>query len=332
MNYKKVVLTKKGGSENLKIVENELASPKKEEVQIKVLACCVGRTDVAMRYGYYPYAPKTPFVPGYEIVGIIKAVGTKVKGFKVDDKVAALTVYGGYSEYIHLEPEHLVKVPKDVKSDEAAVLILNYVTAYQMLKRVAKVQKGDKILITGASGGVGTALLDLAKLEGLDVYALASKHKHEVITKMGALAINYKSTDWVKLIKNKEPEGLDLVFDGVGNSYINKGFSLLKKGGKLVEFGYPNFLGMLTGMFKIMLLNSYPNGRKAEFYGISEKYKKDKSTILYDLEQLLSLLKEGKINPIISHRFPIYKASEANKLLESGLVSGNIVLVGSELH
>lgn len=331
MKYKSVVITKKGGPEVLKVVENKLHPPKNEEVQIRVLACSVGRTDIAMRYGYYPFAPKMPFVPGYEAVGIIEAVGTKVKRFRVGDTVAALTVYGGYSEYIYLEPQHLVKVPENVKAEEAAVLILNYVTAYQMLKRVANVQKGNKILITGASGGVGTALLDLAKLEDLDVYALSSKHKHETIVRMGAFPIDYKSTDWVKFIKNKELEGLDFVFDGIGKSYINKGFSLLKKRGKLVEFGYPSFLGMLSGVFNIMLLNSLTNGKNAEFYGISGIYKKDKSTILYDLEKQFLLLKEKKIKPIINTRMPILKASEANKLLENGSVSGNIVLLASEL-
>ncbi|AUC75887.1 medium chain dehydrogenase/reductase family protein [Olleya sp. Bg11-27] len=331
MKYKSVVLTKKGGPEVLQITENELCPPNNGEVQIKVLACGVGRTDIAMRYGYYPFAPKKPFVPGYQIVGIIEAIGTKVKQFKIGDRVASLTVYGGYSEYIYLEPQHLVKVPENVKSEEATLLILNYVTAYQMLKRVANVQKGDKILITGASGGVGTALLDLAKLEDLNVYALASKHKHETIEKMGAFPMDYNSTNWMKLIKTKELKGLDFVFDGIAKSYIDKGFSLLKKGGKLVEFGYPSFLGMLSSLFKIILLNSFPNGRNAEFYGISGAYKKDKSTILYDLEALLTLLKDKKIKPIISTRMPILEASEANKLLESGLVSGNIVLLASEL-
>lgn len=331
MKFKSVIITKRGGPKVLQITENELVSPKKKELQIKVLACAVGRTDIAMRYGYYPYAPKIPFVPGYEIVGIIEAVGTNVNQFKIGDRVAALTVHGGYSEYIYLEPQHLVKVPENVKSEEVAVLILNYVTAYQMLKRVANVKKGNKILITGASGGVGTALLDLAKLEDLDVYALSSKHKHETMVQMGAFPIDYKTIDWVNLIKKKEPEGLDFVFDAVGKSYINKGFSLLKNGGKLVSFGYPNFLGMLSGVLKIMLLNAYPNGKNAESYGISEIYKKNNSTILSDLKKLLTLLSEKKINPIINTRMPILEASEANKLLESGSVSGNIVLLNSEL-
>lgn len=330
MKYKSVILTKRGGPEVLKIVENEAVPPKDNEVLIKVLACGVGRTDIAMRYGYYPFAPKIPFVPGYEIVGIIEAVGPKVTKFQIGDRVAALTVYGGYSEYISLEQQHLVKVPQSVKSDEAVALVLNYVTAYQMLKRVAKVRKGNKILITGASGGVGTALLDLARLEGVQVYALASKHKHETVKKMGAIPVDYKSGDWESFVKDKEPEGVDYVFEGVGKSYITKGFNQLKKGGKIVAFGYPNFKGMLLGLFKIIFLNAFPNGKKAKFYGISGVYKKDKTTILEDLETLLLMLKEKKISPVISKRMPLLEASEANAILENQAVSGKIVLLSPE--
>ncbi|OJJ21106.1 hypothetical protein BKI52_11085 [marine bacterium AO1-C] len=331
MKYKSVILTERGGPEVLKVIENEMVSPKGSEVLIKVLACGVGRTDIAMRYGYYPFAPKMPFVPGYEIVGVVEAVGTKVTQFQIGDRVAALTVYGGYSEYISLEQQHLVKVPPSVKPDEAVALVLNYVTAYQMLKRVAKVQAGNKVLVTGASGGVGTALLDLARLEGLKVYALASKHKHEAIEKMGATPVDYKSGNWEGFVKSKEPEGVDYVFDGVGQSYISKGFNQLKRGGKIVAFGYPNFKGMLLGLFKIIFLNAFPNGRKAKFYGISGVYKKDKTTILEDLEKLFLMLKEQKIKPLISKRMPLLEASEANAILENQAISGKIVLVSPEL-
>lgn len=331
MKYKSVLLTKRGGPEVLQIVEKEIRSPKNEEVKIRVLACGVGRTDIAMRYGYYPFAPKIPFVPGYEIVGVIEAIGTKVTQFKVGDKVAALTVYGGYSEYIYLDQTHLVEVPDNVKEDEAVSLVLNYVTAYQVLKRIAKVKKGAKILITAASGGLGNAMIDLAKLDDLEVYALASGHKHEALEKLNVKPIDYKSKNWIKMLKTQVPEGFDYVFDGVGKSYINKGFSLLKKGGILVAFGYPGFLGMLQGAIKIMLLNSLPNGRNAEIYGISGAYAKDKSTILSDLKTLLLLLKAGKIKPIISNRMSLLNAAEANRLLESGAVSGKIVLLAPEL-
>jgi NADPH:quinone reductase-like Zn-dependent oxidoreductase len=331
MKYKNVVLTKRGGPEVLQIVECELSPPTNRQVQIKILACGLGRTDVAMRYGYYPFAPKIPFVPGYEIVGIVKAIGHEVTEIRIGDTVAALTVYGGYSEYINLNQEHLVKVPDELDPGESVTLILNYTTAYQMLERVAKVQQGNKILITGASGGVGTALLDLGKLKGLKMYGTASKQKHEIIERYEATPIDYKSEDIVEAIRKLEPNGLDFVFDGIGKSYIGKSFSLLKKRGKLVEYGYPDFQGMIRGLLKIGFLNALPNNRKAEFYGISGSYKKNRSIILNDLESLFVLLKENKIKPIISKRMSLLEASEANRILESGSVSGKIVLMAPEL-
>lgn len=331
MKYKSVVLTKRGGPEVLQVFERELRVPKSKEVQIKILACGVGRTDIAMRYGFYPFAPKIPFVPGYEIVGSIAAVGENVKNFKKGDVVAALTGHGGYSEYIYIEEEHLVKVPEGVKPEEAVSLILNYVTAYQMLRRVANVKKRDKILVTGGSGGVGNALLDLSKLFELTAYALSSKSKHHIIKELGGVPVDYKNENWMDEIKNLELHGFDYVFDGIGSTYISIGFGLLKKEGKLVAFGYPSFLGMVTGALKIKVLNVFSKGKRGESYGISALYKKDKSTILSDLELLMGLLKEKKISPKITLRMPILKASEANAILENGEISGKIVLLSNEL-
>jgi len=331
MKYKNVVLTKRGGPDVLQVQEKALRAPQSKELQIKVMACGIGRTDVAMRHGYYPFAPKIPFVPGYEIVGKVSEAGSAVSGFKMGDTVAALTVYGGYSEYIYLEQEHLVRVPDNVRPDEAVALILNYCTAYQMLHRVLHVKKGDNILITGASGGVGSALLDLGRIAGLKMYGTASKEKHHIIKDEGLIPIDYKSEDWEKRLKKDEPNGLDYVIDGIGGPYINKGFALLKKGGTLVEYAYPNFIGMLTGLIKLSLFNLYPNGKKGKFYGISNNYKKDKKTVIEDMQLLFELLKEGKIKPLISERFPILEAAKANQQLEFGNVSGKIVLVSPEL-
>jgi len=331
MKYKNVVLTGRGGPEALMIAELDLHPPMSRQVQIKILACGVGRTDVAMRHGYYPFAPKIPFVPGYEIIGQVKSVGRQVTKFTVGDIVASLTVYGGYSEYICLNQEHLVKVPDELDYGEAVTLILNYTTAYQMLKRAANVSHGDKILIIGASGGVGNALLDLGRLKGLKMYGTASIQKHEIIKRYDATPIDYKSEDIVEFIRKIEPNGLDFVFDGIGKSYIGKSFNLLGKGGKLVEYGYPDLQGMIQGIVKIGILNALPNKRRAEFYGISRQYKKNRSIILNDLECLFVLLKKKKIKPLISKRMSLLEASEANRILESGTVSGKIVLLAQEL-
>jgi NADPH:quinone reductase-like Zn-dependent oxidoreductase len=211
MKYRNVVLTKRGSSEVLKIAEREHCNPSANQVKIKILACGIGRTDIAMRYGYYPFAPKIPFVPGYEIVGKIESIGSGVMGFVAGDIVAALTVYGGYSEYIYLEQKHLVKVPEGLDLSAVAALILNYTTAYQILKRVSKVRAGDSVLINGASGGVGTALLDLGRLESLKMYGTASENKHDLIKKFGAIPIDYNTEDFVDFIHKREPAGLNYV-------------------------------------------------------------------------------------------------------------------------
>lgn len=331
MKFKSVVLRKRGGPEVLQIQENDLRAPRETELQIKILACGVSQTDVAMRYGYYPFAPKLPFVPGYEMVGTVTDKGAEVSRFKVGDRVAALTVYGGYAEYLFLEEKHLVAVPDGIAADEAAATILNYCTAYQMLQNVLQVKSGDKVLITGASGGVGSAILDLGTLAGLKMYGTASKEKHPTVIEQGAIPLDYKTETWMKKLREMEPNGLDYVLDGIGGSYINKGFRLLKRGGKLVEYGYPNFKGMLKGLLKLKLLSLLPNGKKGEFYGISANYNKDKTQIHEDMTTLFQLLKAEKIQPLITERFDLLEAAKANELLESGKTSGKIVLTAPDV-
>ena len=327
MKYKSVIISKKGGPEVLQIVENEFRSPDKEEVLIKIQACGVGGTDVAMRYWNYPGVPKIPFVPGYEIVGIVEEVGQNVTAVTKGDRVGALTVYGGYSEYIYLKQDHLVKVPKSLDSGEVAAIILNYTSAYQMLKRVAKVNEGSHILITGASGGVGSALLDMGKMENLVLYGTASIKKHNLLKHSGAVLIDYKSQDFVEIIRKMKPEGLDFVFDGIGGEYIKKSFKILHRGGVLVEYGYSlkSFSYFMKSIFD--LLSGIPKGLKAKGFGISASYKMNKKPILEDISTILNLLGKEKIKPLIYKRIPILEAGEANRLLEGGQVTGKIVLI-----
>lgn len=331
MQYKSVIITKKGSPEVLKIIENEVRPPKSGETRIKVLATGVGWTDVVMRYGFYPFAPKIPFSPGYEIIGVVDAIGEGVSRVAVNDRVAALTVYGGYSEYIFLNEEHLIHVPVTLDPAEAVSLILNSVTAYQMLHRFAKVKAGDRVLITGANGGVGTALLQLGKLANLTMYATASPNKHDLLLEQGAVPIDYTTQDFVNVIHKTEPNGIDFVFDGIGGNYIPRAFKVLRRGGKLVEYGNSGFMALLLDLLKLQILNWLPNGKLGEFYGITGIYRKDKRPFMEDLPTLFRLLQEGKLKPIISAKFPILEAAKANKLLESRKVNGKIVLLAPEL-
>ena len=331
MKYKRVVITKKGSPEVLKVIENEFRAPQSGEARIKILATGVGRTDVVMRYGFYPFAPRIPFAPGYEIIGVVDAIGQGVSRVAVGDRVAAITVYGGYSEYIFLNEEHLVHVPATLDPAEAVSLILNYVTAYQMLHRFAKVQAGGKILITGANGGVGTALLQLGKLANLTMYATASRNNHDLLVEHGAIPIDYHSQDFVDVIHEAEPNGIDFVLEGIGGNHIPRAFKVLRRGGKLVEYGNSGFIALLLDLVKLQMLTWFSNGKSSEFYGITGIYRKDKQPFMEDLPVLFNLLQEGKLKPIIAAKFPILEAAKANELLESRKVNGKIVLLAPEL-
>ena len=332
MKYKSIVVTKRGGPAVLQVVENELRPPAAQEARIQFLATGVGRTDINYRYGLSPFSPKVPFVPGYEIMGIVDAIGQGVTNVAVGERVAALTGHGGYSEVIYLGEEHLVHVPASLDPAEVVVAVLNYVSAYQMLHRVAKVKTGDKILVNGASGGMGTALLELGKLAGLNMYGTASQSKHNTLTRFGAVPIDYRNQDFVDVIQRAEPDGLDFVFDGMGGEYGARALAVLRRGGKLVAYAAPaGLFSILKDMFKLIQVNLLSNGRKAEFYGITALYMRDKKPFMEDLPRLLKYLEEGEIKPVITGRFPLLEAGKANEWLEDGKVTGNIVLLATEL-
>src|SRR3954471_1278253 len=189
--FRAIQLSGKGAARDvLKLVEQDKRDPGPGEVRVRVLCTGVGFTDVIMRTGNYPYAPKLPFTPGYEVVGEVDAVGSGVSGWKPGDRVAALIVHRGYAEYAYLDPADLVRVPDGLDPGEVVCLILNYVTAYQMLHRSANVRQGQSVVITGAAGGVGSALLELGRLAGLGkMYGVASGPKHAAVEALGGIPI-----------------------------------------------------------------------------------------------------------------------------------------------
>jgi NADPH:quinone reductase-like Zn-dependent oxidoreductase len=336
--YKSVRVARRGGPEVLEVVENDLRPPSTGEVRVKVLATPVCGPDVQARYGQTPIPPRLPFVPGYAVVGTVDAIGHSKRssgddaaGLAVGDHVAALTIFGGYAEYIYLHREALIPMPATLDPAEAATLILNYIVAYQTLHRAAKVEAGDKVLVIGASGGVGMALLDLGRLAGLTMYGLASTSKHHILEEFGATPIDYRTQDFVEVIRQAEPSGLDAVFDGMIWGYLDRGFSLLKRGGTWVQYGNPlSFSGLLRLLSRLVLFNVLPNGRTLKLYGTTTS-KFGRSRFLEDWAILFRLLEEGKIEPVIAKRFPILEAVQANTLLESGQVIGNVVLLAPEL-
>ena len=180
----------------------------------------MGATDLSMLEGNYLFAPKTPFVPGYELAGVVDAIGPGVTNFRLGQRVAALTVYGGFAEFLTRTAGEFLPIPDAVSDCDAAAVILNYVTAWQMIHRVAKVRPGETALVTGAAGGVGTAALQLLRLVGLKTYGSASAGKHEMLRSLGATPIDYRTGRLDRLTRDLEPEGVDYVFDAVGAGNI----------------------------------------------------------------------------------------------------------------
>ena len=331
MKYKSVIVTRRGGPEALQVIENDLRMPSAGEARVKILATPVSLPDVEARYGRSPFKPKLPFVPGYAVIGIVDAIGEGVTNAAVGDRVAALTINGGYAQYIFLGEKKLIPVPPRLEPVEAAPLILNYIVAYQTLHRTAKVKAGDKVLIIGASGGIGTAFLQLGKLANLTMYGIASKSKHHILTAYGAIPIDHHTQDFVEVIRKAEPDGLEAVFDGIGGDYIQRSFSLLRRGGTFVGYANPLSLSrMFRFLGQVILFNLWPNGRSAKYYGTGSS-RLNRRPFLEDWAVLFKLLEEGKIKPIIAQKFPILEAAQANRLLESGQVIGNIVLLAPEL-
>ena len=268
-------------------------------------------------------------MPGYSFIGVVEAVGEEVSNVKVGERVTALTQFGSHAEVIYWKASELVPVPETIDPAEAVTLVLNYLVAYQILHRVAKVKPNDKVLIIGASGGVGTAFLQLGRLAGLKMYGLASPSKHHMLTEYGATPIDYHTQDFAELIRQAEPEGIDYVFNGMDEDTFERSLAVLKRGGVLVHYGGPqSFTRFLLLVVKLITYNLLPNGKKIEGYGT---HRLGVELFREDWQKLFSLLEEGKIKPVIAQKFPLLEAPRAYALLESGTVTGNLVLLAPEL-
>jgi NADPH2:quinone reductase len=344
VNQVRVVVNHYGGPEELRVVEEACPEPKVGEVRVRMLAAGVSLPDVMMREGIHPETPRLPFTPGWDLVGVVDRLGAGVSGLTPGQTVAALPIHGAYAEYVCLPYREWVPVPAGLDPAEAVSLILNYVTAYQMLHRSAKAVAGQRVLIHGASGGVGTALLQLGRLAGLEMFGTCSAKGASAVTDLGGIPIDYQNQDFVREVRRLTGEGVDVVFDGIGGTHIWRSRKALHRGGRVVAYG-------LTGMLQGGRLASGRSGRRQRFRGIaifglyilggwllpgrkrvvpySIQWQKRVRPAVFrqDLTTLFDLLKHGKVKPLVAGRFPLTEARQAQELLGKGGVTGKIALL-----
>ncbi|GHO72648.1 NADPH:quinone reductase [Ktedonobacter sp. SOSP1-85] len=339
MKYQHILATQAGGTQVLQLREDELPEPKASEVRVKILAAGVAFPDILIRMGKYPGIPAYPFTPGYDLVGVIEKCGSSVKERTVGQMVAALPQWGSYSQYLCLPEQEVVPVPEQIDPAEAVSLVLNYVTAYQMLYRAAHVKAGERILVHGAAGGVGTALLQLGHLLHLEMYGTASTAKQQVIASLGATPIDYTKEDFATRIHALTGDGVDAVFDAIGGEHFYRSFQALRKGGRFIGYGFTleNLRGgdLLPGVLRTLPKLAYwsilPNGKHAQWYAIAGALigmkNRHPEWFREDLTKLFALLVEGKIKPVIAKRLSLEDVVYAHELIESAQIQGKLVLL-----
>src|SRR5437762_2302614 len=226
---KRVIVDHYGGPEVVKVVEVDLPKPGQGEVRVRVLAAGVSFTDSQLRAGtYIPGGPKPPFTPGYELVGLVEELGPGCSRLHVGDRIGALTVWGADAESVCVPEAGAVEVPENLDPAEVVSLVFTYMTAYQVLHRTAKVRRGETVLVHGAAGRVGTAVLELGAAAGLRMYGTCSARDRAAVERLGAVAIDYRNEDFLARVRELPGRGVDVVLDAIGGAVSLRSFRALR--------------------------------------------------------------------------------------------------------
>jgi NADPH2:quinone reductase len=315
-----------------------------------VLTAGVSLPDIMAREGVHPETPPVPFTPGWDLVGVVDQLSAGISGIEPGQIVAAMPIHGAYAEFVCLPQRELIPVPSGLDAAEAVSLVLNYITAYQMLHRSAKVRQGQRVLIHGAAGGVGTALLQLGRLAGLEMYGTCSSRGAQAVSDLGGIPMDYQHQDFVEEIHRITNEGVDVVFDPIGGTHLWQSRKALRPGGRVVGYGLISSIrgeGLASGrpgrrqrfrgtaIFGLYIAGGWllPGRKRVVPYSIQTLKRLKPAWFRQDLIALFDLLQQQKIKPLIAQRFPLAEARRAQELLGKGGVIGKIVLVlnGSSL-
>jgi NADPH:quinone reductase-like Zn-dependent oxidoreductase len=344
MPWQHLCISRFGGPEVLQMAEEPtIPDPGPGEVRIKVLAAGTGFTDTMIRRGRYPdFKGPLPFTPGYEIVGVVEKAGSGVVASLEGQRVADLCVAGGYAQYAIRPARFLVPVPDGIDPAEAVCVPLAYLTAFQMLTRCRDLAPGATILVIGASGTVGTALLDLARHLGLKAIGTSSAGNLRVVERFGAAGIDYLAGDFVTSVRELTADrpggsGVDIAFDAIGGAHFGRSFACLASGGLLVGYGSQtmavgreSLVAAGLGLARLKLWSAFSfflGGRRAVFYSITARRSTHPEEFKTDMATLFQLMRAGVIHPVVIDRLPLSAASEVHARIDAGGLGGKIVLL-----
>jgi NADPH:quinone reductase-like Zn-dependent oxidoreductase len=333
-----VVLPGRVESSGLRVRTRDLPAPAAGQVILRMDATGVSFAEQQMRRGKYYDQPPFPFVPGYDVVGTVTAVGPGVDAAMVGRRFAAVTKIGAWASFLLLDAADLVAVPDGVSAADAETVVVNGITAWQMLHRTARVPAGATIVVLGANGGVGSTLVQLARHAGITVIGTASTRHHDTVRQLGAIPVDYRDPDMYQRIRRLAPDGVHAVFDHVGGPALTESWRLLRRGGVLVSYGTAatkdeegnSRLPVLKSFAQLALWNSLPNGKRAHFYNFwagRRRLDTFRDRLREDLTQVLRLVADGVLTPQVATQFPLADAGAALALAESRTVAGKVIIV-----
>jgi NADPH:quinone reductase-like Zn-dependent oxidoreductase len=326
------------------LVERQIEPPPvaPEEVQIEVMAAGVNFADILQRLGLYGSGPRLPYIPGFEVAGVVRETGSAVEKLKTGDRVVGLTKSGGYAERICLPSESVKRLPRGFSFQKAAALPVNYLTAWFCLFPMGTLQPGDRLLIHGGTGGVGIAAVQLAQELAVKIFAtVGSEHKKEYLERCGLKhAINYKSTDFIEYVRqHTDGQGVELVLDGVGGRNLRRSYEILAPMGRLISFGLSAAAPTKRKSWSRVLAAWWQTpwfrpldmiGRNVGVFGFHLALLGSKQWMIQDaFKTLIDKVEGGILKPVISAEFPLCGegAIQAHHYLHERRNIGKVLLI-----
>ncbi|MGW4646917.1 medium chain dehydrogenase/reductase family protein [Kitasatospora sp. NPDC004289] len=333
-----VVLPGVVAPEGLQIRQGAVPAAGPGQVVIAMEATGVSFAEQQMRRGRYYDQPPFPFVPGYDLVGRVLTAGQGVDPALVGRRVAVLMKVGGWASHVVVDARDAVEVPDGLTAAEAETAVLNGITAWQMLHRKARVRAGQTVLVHGASGGVGSVLVQLARAAGVKVIGTASVRHHDSLRERGVVPVDYRDGDVPARVRELAPGGVDAVFDHLGGRSVIDSWRLLAPGGALVAYGSASTRDdtgskqwpVLKILGRVWLWNALPNRRRAYFYNVwagrAVSAARFRARLRADLTEVFAAVLRGEVTAPVAATLPLAQAAEALRLAESSTVTGKIVL------